>query len=123
MAKDDYHVIVYRILVYLYACMKRKIMFEEATFEAAVRKHVVSDEYFADILRMMQEEELIKGLLFVPAWGGDVILASDIDEARITPKGIRYLEENDKMKTIGEKLKESIDIISKLAAIIGLFTG
>lgn len=123
MAKDDYHVIVYRMLVYLYACMKRKIMFEETTFEAAVRKYVVSDEYFADILRMMQEEDLIKGLLFVPAWGGDVILASDIDEARITPKGIRYLEENDKMKTIGEKLKESIDIISKLAAIIGLFTG
>lgn len=123
MAKDDYHVIVYRILVYLYACMKRKIMFEETTFEAAVRKYVVSDEYFADILRMMQEEDLIKGLLFVPAWGGNVILASDMDEARITAKGIRYLEENDKMKTIGEKLKESIDIISKLAAIIGLFTG
>ena len=32
MAKDDYDVIVYRVLVYFYACMKRKIMFEEETF-------------------------------------------------------------------------------------------
>lgn len=38
MAKDDYDVIVYKILVYLYAFMKRKITFEEDVFQATVKK-------------------------------------------------------------------------------------
>lgn len=118
MAKDDYDVIAYRVLVYLYAVMKHKIVFEDLTFEKAVRKNVESDEYFAEILQMMQEEELIKGLTFVNAWGGDVILASDVSDAKITPTGIRYLNENDRMRQIGNMLKESVDLISKLASLV-----
>lgn len=121
MAKDDYDVIVYRVLVYLYGCMKRKIIFEDVTFQAAVRKNVESDEYFADVLRMMQAEGLIEGLVFTKAWGGDVIIASDMKDAKITPHGIRYLTDNAKMKLIGETLKESVDIIAKLANTLMLF--
>ena len=121
MAKDDYDIIAYRVLVYLYAVMKRKIMFETATFNTAVRKHVESDEYFAEVLQMMQNEGLIQGLVFITAWGGDLIIASDVENAKITVKGIHYLEENDKMKGIGEKLKGAVDIIAKLAGMIGLF--
>lgn len=117
MAKDDYDVIVYRVLVYLYAVMKRKIMFEDLTFQKAVRKNVESDEYFAEILQMMQEEGLIKGLVFCNAWGGDVLLASDVADAKITAAGIRYLNENDRMKKIADTLKESVDLIAKLAGI------
>lgn len=120
MAKDDYDVIVYRMLVYMYACMKREIMYEDATFQASVRKNVESDEYFADVLRMMQAEGLIEGLVFTKAWGGDVIISSDLKEAKITPHGIRYLKENAKMKLIGEALKESVDIIAKLASTLML---
>lgn len=70
MAKDDYDVVVYRMLVYLYAVLKHKIIFEDATFRQAVRKNVESDEYFTSILRMMKEENLIEGLSFERAWGG-----------------------------------------------------
>lgn len=121
MAKDDYEVIVYRVLVYLYACMKREIMYEEATFQASVRKNVDSDEYFADVLQMIQTEGLIEGLVFVGAWGGDIIMANSFQDAKITPQGIRYLKENAKMKQIGNALKESVDIISKLASTLMLF--
>ena len=121
MARDDYDVIVYRILVYYYACMKRKILFEDTTFQAAVRKDVKNDEYFADILHMMKAEGLIEDVCFVKAWGGNCIIISNLEDARITPAGIRYLQENGKMQKIGEALKNSVDIISKLAAIIGLF--
>ena len=122
MSKDDYDVMVYRILVYLYACLKRKIMFEEATFYAAVRKNVSSDEYFADILTMMQDEGLIEGVLSISAWGGDSILVSSLQDARITPNGIHYLQENNKMNQIGNALKEAVDTIAKLASIAGLFS-
>ena len=120
MAKDDYDVIVYRILVYLYGCFKHEIMFEDLTFEAAVRKHVKSDEYFTGILQMMQEEGFITGLVFVNAWGGDVLLASDMRDVRITAKGIHYLEDNDKMKKVGEMLKGAVDLIASLASILSL---
>ena len=69
MAKDDYDVVVYRMLVYLYAVLKHKIIFEDATFRQAVRKNIESDEYFTSILRMMKEENLIEGLSFERAWG------------------------------------------------------
>lgn len=120
MAKDDYDVIAYRILVYLYACKKRKIMFEDITFNEAVRKNVESELYFFDILYMMQEEGLIEGLCFTKAWGGDKLLGSDYREAEITAKGIRYLNDNEKMNKIGNKLKESVDIIAKLASLISV---
>ena len=94
MAKDDYEVIVYRMLVYLYAVLKREIAFDAVTFAEAVRKDVKSRAYFDKALEMMQEEGLIRGLVFVPAWGGDVIMASGIQDAEITPAGIRYLKEN-----------------------------
>ena len=121
MAKDDYDVIVYRVLVYLYGCMKREIMYEDATFQASVRKNVESDEYFADVLRMMQAEGLIEGLVFTKAWGGDVIMVSPFKDAKITPHGIRYLKDNAKMKLVGDALKESVDIIAKLASTLMLF--
>jgi len=116
MAKDDYNVIVYRVLVYLYACLKREIMYEDAAFQAAVRKNVDSDEYFTDVLRMMQEEGLIEGLVFQKVWGNNVVLISDVSEARITATGIRYLQENSAMKKVGVFLKESADIIASLAS-------
>ena len=121
MAKDDFDVIAYRVLVYLYACLKREIMFEDVTFYESVRKNVSSDTYFADILRMMQAEGLIEGLEFANAWGGDCILVSSASDARITAAGIRYLKENGTMKRVGDALKETVDIISKLASILQLF--
>ena len=121
MAKDDYEVIAYRILVYLYACAKRKIIFKPETFQAAVSKNVESTEYLCFVLRTMQKEGLIDGVAFMKAWGGDYILVSDLRDADITADGIRYLKENSNMKKIGETLKESVDIIAKLAGIIPLF--
>lgn len=120
MAKDDYDVIVFRVLVYFYGVLKHKIMFEKATFDAAVRKHTNSEEYFAKILKMMQEEGLIQGLVFTKAWGGDVILLSAVEDAEITAKGIHYVEENDKMKRICAALKDTADLIAKLAQIVGI---
>lgn len=120
MARDDYDVIVYKVLVYLYACMKHKIIFEEETFDKSVREKVDNDDYFINVLRMMQDEGLLERLTFVNVWGGDVFLTSDIKDARITSKGIHYLEENERMHRVGNWLKESVDIIAKLASLAGL---
>lgn len=118
MAKDDYDVIVYRVLVYLYACLKREILFDRAVFDATVKKDVDSETYFLAVLKMMQKEGLIEGLTFVDAWGGDSILLSDLSNASITSEGIHYLKENSVMRRVAEALKASVDIIANLADIL-----
>lgn len=121
MAKDDYFVVAYKILVYLYAVLKREIVFDNETFKRTVKKDVVNEDYFNDILYLMTEQGLISGLDFINVWGGNHVLVSDLSGARITVAGISYLQDNDKMKRVGEILKESADIIVSLAAkIIGL---
>lgn len=115
MAKDDYDVIVYRLLVYLYGCLKRKILFDSAEFRETVKKNVESEEYFADVVRMMQQEGLIEGAVIIKAWGGDVIITSDLQDIKITSAGIHYLKDNSQMHKVGTILRESADIISKLA--------
>ncbi|MBQ6481384.1 MAG: hypothetical protein IJI45_09725 [Anaerolineaceae bacterium] len=117
MAKDDYDIIVYRVLVYLYACLKRRILFDEAIFRATVRKDIESEEYFTKALEMMQEEKLIRGLEFAHS-GNISVLVSDIKETEITPDGIHYLKENSRMEKIGEALKKAVDIIADIAGLL-----
>ena len=117
MAKDDYDVILYRLLVYLYACKKRKIAYNDATFHEAVTRDIQNDQWFYEILEMANEEGLISGAEFQKAWGGDKAPLFDYNELEITPGGIRYLKENGTMAHVGKILTESIDIISKLAGI------
>lgn len=45
MAKDDYDVIVYKVLVYYYACLKRRITFDKKVFEETVMKGL-NQSYF-----------------------------------------------------------------------------
>lgn len=121
MARDDYDVIKYRILVYLYACLKRKISFDKTVFLYHVCSGSKSKEYFIDIFRMIQSEGYMEGLAFTHIWGNDYILANDIESAKITPAGIRYLKENDLMKQIGEMFRKENETIASLAHLIELF--
>ena len=118
MAKDDYNVIAYKILLYFYAVLKRKIVYYEESINALISKSDISDECLTDILHMMQDEGLIKGLTFLNVWGGDCILACGKDEIRITPSGIHYLAENSKMKKVGDILKKTPGIVASLINIV-----
>lgn len=117
MAKDDYDVIVYKVLVYYYACLKREIIFEKKVFEETVVKGI-NQSYFNTVLYFMKEEGLITGLTFTNAWGGEHILISSLNDAEIAPDGIHYLKDNSKMKAVGEHLKEAVDVIAKLAGMV-----
>ena len=121
MARDDYEVIMYRILVYLYACMKRKIIFDKTVLLGTVCKGAKNEEYLTDVFRMIQDEGFLDGLAFTHTWCNDFILANDIENSRITPAGIRYLKENSRMKQIGEMFRKDIDTIANLANLIELF--
>ena len=119
MAKDDYFVIVYKVLLYLYACFKRKTVFDTQVFLKSIKVEV-SEAYFDDILKMMQTEGYIEGFKYKKAWGGDVIRISEYEELEITQKGIEFLEDNSKMRKVKGFLLESVDIVAKLINIVGV---
>lgn len=118
MAKDDYHYIVFKILTYLYAVLKRKQSFDAVIFKRAVITAEVTDEYLTDILRMMSDDGLIKGLHFKKTWGNEYILINDYDQMHITSAGIKYLEENSSMKKIKEAVMTSTGIITELVKLV-----
>lgn len=124
MAKDDYEVIVFKILTYLYACLKKGEPIDSKILSpcgACFLKNGVPlpDTYWHNVLCMMTEENLIAGLNFIRPWGsGTPICINDITDCRITPTGIRYLSENSQVKNIFNELKEKGDLFASLAAAV-----
>lgn len=106
MAKDDYDFLVFKILTYLYACFRRRCHFETTTFLKRIISPEVSEDYLVDVLRFMTREEPIEGLSFVKMWGNDYALANDYSEVSITPQGIRYLLNNDKMQQLKKAVQD-----------------
>ncbi len=120
MAKDDYDVIVYKILVYLYGCLKRKTVFTQAVFDKTIKREQLDDGYLEDVIRMMTTENLITGTSFAKAWGNKYIMLSDYGDVEITPAGIHYLKENSSAQKVKETLLESTDMIAGLIEILAL---
>ncbi len=89
MAKDDYDVVVFRIVVYLYSVFKGKQNFRQNVF-------------LKEVSRI--DEGLIEGLHFCRAWGNVRILVNDLADISITSDGIDYLLENNRMRKIKEFL-------------------
>ncbi|MDU5527001.1 MAG: YjcQ family protein [Finegoldia magna] len=65
MAKDDYNVIVFKILIYLYAVLKRITVFDINELKMAVGG--INENYLNDLLEMMQKEGFIDCLFFAYA--------------------------------------------------------
>ena len=120
MAKDDYDVIVYKILVYLYGCLKRKTVFTQTVFDRTIKREQLDDGYLEDVIRMMTTENLITRTSFTKAWGNKYIMLSDYGDMEITPAGIHYLKENSGTQKVKEMLLESTDMIAGLIEILAL---
>lgn len=120
MSKDGYHVIAYKVLLYLYACLKEKISFDQRVYDKAIRKDQIGENYLINVYRMMQEKGLIEGAVFVKAWGNVLILASEEQDLRITVEGIEYLSEHGRMKAVRKYLLESMDMVAELIRMVGL---
>lgn len=120
MAKDDYDVIVFKILLYYYGCLKHNIKFEQVIFEKTIGLKDISEGYFNQILKMMKDENLIDGIFFTKAWGNIYIPISNLSDVVITADGIHYLKENSAMQKAKDYIKEGVDLAAKLIEIVKL---
>ena len=103
MAKDDYFVLVYKLLRYLYRCLKGGTTASWEVVAPNSKDFPIGQEYFAYLLFHLLEDGYIEGIEEIKRIGGPLQFKETTGLA-ITPKGIEYLEDNNLMKRAGEFL-------------------
>lgn len=92
MAQDDMHVIMYRILAYLYDCMKRG---RDVDVNAISSNRLgINKRYWVAIVIELAERELIKGAIIDRS--DDTVDVSLFDPS-VTMAGVEFLMENSMM--------------------------
>lgn len=108
MAKDDLHVIVYRILQYLYTQLKKgkPVNLEEIT---PGKNFVIPERYWTYIITELYQLGYIKGISIKKAGGEN--WTDDMDNIQITYKGVEYLTDDRFMNKVKNQLTGTEDII------------
>ncbi len=100
MAANDYHVIMYQILLYLYDCLKKGVDPDNEVVDSYRKLHEINMRYWARVIIDMQKDGYIENAaVFAIAnvgWRG----AKINKDTTITRKGIEYLIDNSVMKQI-----------------------
>ena len=101
MATDDYFVVMYRILAYLYACLKEgsKPDLNQISYE----KLKITEAYWMSIVDNMIDKGYIKGAVVGSVVGGGKQIS--LKNAEITQEGVVFLDENSRMAKAKEFLK------------------
>ncbi len=114
MAKDDYFVIAYKILSYLYACMKAGQTPDLNYLHYDTEDFPVCRAYWNDIFSNLIDEGYIKGIAEVPVLGQTTPSVKLTEKLKITPAGIAYIQENSMMQRAKNFLKEIKETIPGL---------
>ena len=101
MARDDYFVIVYRILDYLYQCFKSGEFPDVGLFGPDALG--INHSYWCNILESLDRDGYICGIVVVPHMGAPSGIK--LVDLKITSKGIEYLQENSMLSKARNFLK------------------
>lgn len=111
MAKDDYYVIVYKILAYLYVQLKAGEDIDSEMISHDSQIININEKYWNYIMRNLVNDGYIT-CDTTKAWG-DVIIF-DLNTAEITPLGIEYLSDN----TLFEKVKAFLKDMKEITPFV-----
>lgn len=104
MAKNDYYVLVYRVLMYLYNCLKNG---EDIDISKLTPQWLcINDRYFEYIF----DKGFILNAAYIEDYAGKH-LQNDI---MISPKGISYLHENSTIQKVKRSIKGISDIVGNI---------
>lgn len=118
MAKNDMHVIVYKILTYIYECNRagKPVMLEDICHDCRLFK--IPESYWLYIMSEIRRSGFVDGILIISCSDGtkEVELA---DDAHITISGAEYLQNNSCMQKAAELLGRAFDIaVSSIIAAV-----
>ena len=99
MKKDDYFVIAYQILSYLYECLKAGV--DADVRKINEKKFNINERYWNWIMKALYRSDRIEGVMEV-AGRNDI----KIGALEITEEGIIFLQENSNMEKAKNFLKE-----------------
>lgn len=108
MAQDDYFVIVYKLLKYLYDCLKKDVHPSSEVLNAEF--FGIADNYWEYIIRNLYQEGYVEGVT-VARIHGKPDYPSMQPHFNITPKGIQYIQENSAFEKIRGYVKDIAAII------------
>lgn len=117
MAKDDFHVIAYKILRYLYECMKHDKPIQLNQFAWKCEMFDIPRNYWLEIIAVLVKEGYMIGFDIIENTK-DAPRINVQEPFKITHKGIDFLEENSRMKKAAEFAGEVF--IATLSSIIGV---
>ena len=110
MAKDDFHVIVYQILSYLYQRLKRGEDVDPRQISVESDFFHINKRYWSYIMVNLLKMGLIGGIIPLNIDNAEPTVTG-IDRCYITPAGIEYLTENSTVAKAKQFFKEAKDFI------------
>lgn len=115
MAKNDMDVIMYKILKYLYECMKNDKEAELAAFAWNSKMFDIPQNYWCEIIITLVKKGYIVGFDIISSKDG-VMIQPD-KPFKITFEGVEFLEENNRMQKAKEYCSETFRVL--LSSILG----
>lgn len=115
MSEDDMEIIMYKILKYLYECLKsgRKTSIADVAWECCLFH--ITRTYWLVIMRELIESGYVSGIQYIAAKDMEQIL--EVGTFSITKAGREYLSQNGMMQKAKEFLGKPFEIL--LGAVIG----
>ena len=110
MAKDDYHVIVYQILAYLYTQLKAGKPVDASLLEHDSGYLDINRKYWLYIIENLLKDGYISGPVITKTWSGETVV-NNLRGSEITPKGIEFLCDNAFLEKVVRFLKDTKAIV------------
>jgi hypothetical protein len=111
MAKDDYYVIVYRVLTYLYNQLKSG---EVVDVEKMTPEWLgIPETYWEYIFETLSEQGYIRNMAFET----DMLGTHLRDDISISPDGISFLHENSTIAKVKNSIKGLTDIVGNIPGL------
>lgn len=117
MAKDDMEVIMYKILKYLYECMKRDVKPQLEDFSWNSKLFQIPQSYWCKIIITLVNRGYIAGFKIFSNTKDAPTIQTD-RPFEITFEGVQFLEENSRMQKAKEYCAETFSVI--LSAVLGV---
>lgn len=108
MSNNDMHVLIYKILNYLYECLKNGIHVDLTEFIRDCNLQNVSEQYWQSVIEELDKHGYIKGVIIKSTKTQKIVLFKD--SFGITLEGVEYLQENSMMSKVKDFLGSSYEI-------------
>lgn len=102
MAQDDMFVVMYKIIAYLYDCMKCDVVPDDNKWSADAL--VIPKTYWTKVVKELVEHGFIDGVIIVRTSSGDIVKPTD---PKVTMEGVQFAKENSMMSKAANFLRDA----------------